>query len=164
MDPKDAVQQLERLFTYDEWANREVLANLTQAAGGTVTLGPNARALRLLNHVVGAELLWLARLERRKPQNAVWPEFTLAQCAEHMKQLPRQWQDYFADIEPADLASKIAYVNSKGEKHESTIGDVLTHVALHSSYHRGQIAADVRASGRDPACTDYIHCTRMGLI
>ena len=157
----DAVQQLERLFTYDEWANREVLANLAQAERAAA---PDARALRLLNHVVGAELLWLARLERRKPPIAVWPELSLSQCAEHVKQLPRQWQDYFADIEPADLATKIEYVNSKGEKHASTIGDVLTHVALHSAYHRGQIAADVRASGREPAYTDFIHCTRMGLI
>jgi hypothetical protein len=40
MEPVDAVQQLERLFTYDEWANREVLANLKAAAS------PGPRALR----------------------------------------------------------------------------------------------------------------------
>src|SRR6185503_19740638 len=69
----DSVQQLERLFAYDEWANREVLANLQAAPA------PSPRALKLLNHVVGAELLWLARLEIRPSPVAVWPDFTLAQ-------------------------------------------------------------------------------------
>jgi uncharacterized damage-inducible protein DinB len=154
----DAVQQLERLFAWDEWANREVLQNLEAAPS------PSARSIQLLAHVIGAELLWLSRLESRPKPCAVWPDFDLRQCAEHVRQLPRQWQDYFADLAPEDLASSISYVNSKGEKHESHVGDVLMHVALHSSYHRGQIAADVRAGGRDPAYTDFIHCTRMGLV
>jgi uncharacterized damage-inducible protein DinB len=154
----DAVQQLERLFAYDEWANREVLTSLKAAPT------QSARGLELLNHVVGAELLWLARLEKGKPPCPVWPAFTLAQCAEHVRLLPSQWQDYLADIEPADLATAVAYVNSKGEKFESAIGDVLMHVVLHSAYHRGQIAAAARSSGGEPAHTDFIHCTRMGLI
>ena len=154
----DGVQQLERLFAYDEWANGEALANLQAAPK------PEARALKLLNHVVGAELLWLARLENRRAPVAVWPDFTLAQCADHVKSLPRRWQDYFADLAPADLATPIDYVNSKGEKFESTVGDILMHVVLHSAYHRGQIAADVRTAGRDPAGTDFIHCTRTGRI
>ena len=154
----DSVQQLERLYAYDEWANREVLANLQAAPA------PNPRALKLLNHVVGAELLWLARLENRPSPVAVWPDFTLAECAEHVRKLPRMWQDYFADLAPEDLTTSISYVNSKGEPFKSEVGDVLTHVTLHSAYHRGQIAADVRASGRDPAYTDFIHCTRNGLL
>ena len=154
----DSVQQLDRLFAYDEWANRETLANLEAAPA------PNARSLRILNHVVGAELLWLARLEHGEPPCPVWPDFTLAQCAPHVRELPRRWQDYFADLAPDDLATTVAYVNSKGERHASAVGDVLMHVVLHSAYHRGQIAADVRASGRAPAYTDFIHCARSGLL
>jgi uncharacterized damage-inducible protein DinB len=125
----DGVRQLERLFAYDDWANQETLAHLSAAPE------PGARALRLLNHVVAAELLWLARLERGKPPLAVWPELTLAQCAEQVKKLPRVWQDYFADLAPDDLPEAIAYVNSKGEKFESA-----------------------------PAYTDYIHCVRTGRL
>ena len=33
---------------------------------------------------------------------------------------------------------------------------VLTHVALHGSYHRGQIAALIRSGGDEPINTDYI--------
>jgi uncharacterized damage-inducible protein DinB len=154
----DSLQQLERLFAYDEWANREVLQNLE------ATRAPSARSLRFLGHVVGAELLWLARLENRKSACAVWPEFTLEQCGAHVRDLPRLWQDYFADLAPEDLVTKVSYVNTKGERFENAVGDVLMHVILHSAYHRGQIAAEVRATGRDPAYTDFIHCVRTGRI
>jgi uncharacterized damage-inducible protein DinB len=41
---------------------------------------------------------------------------------------------------------------------------VLTHVVMHSAYHRGQIATHMRASGQTPAYTDFIHGVRQGLI
>jgi uncharacterized damage-inducible protein DinB len=44
------------------------------------------------------------------------------------------------------------------------VEDVLTHVLLHSAYHRGQIASQMRAGGEEPAYTDFIHATRQGLI
>ncbi len=42
--------------------------------------------------------------------------------------------------------------------------DILTHVVLHSAYHRGQIASQVRSGGEQPAYTDFIHAARQGLI
>ena len=42
--------------------------------------------------------------------------------------------------------------------------DVLLHVVMHSVYHRGQAAADVRANGGTPAYTDFIHAVRTGRI
>jgi uncharacterized damage-inducible protein DinB len=40
------------------------------------------------------------------------------------------------------------------------VEDVLLHVALHGSYHRGQIAAAVRAAGGEPVNTDFVTWTR----
>lgn len=155
---RDLLRHLERLFAADEWANREVLANLKALAS------PPPRALKFLNHVVGASLLWLSRLEKEKSPFPVWPDFTLKECEEQLRSLPRKWRDWFADLAPADLAETIEYVNSKGQKFTSRVDDVLTHVILHSSYHRGQIAAEVRSSGGEPVLTDFIHCARSGLL
>jgi uncharacterized damage-inducible protein DinB len=41
---------------------------------------------------------------------------------------------------------------------------VLTHVVLHGAYHRGQIAADLRAAGLEPPYTDFIEAARRGEI
>jgi uncharacterized damage-inducible protein DinB len=35
---------------------------------------------------------------------------------------------------------------------------------MHSAYHRGQIAADMRAAGFEPVYTDFIHAVRQGYI
>jgi uncharacterized damage-inducible protein DinB len=156
---RDLLRHLERLFAADDWANREVLVQMKGSA-----VPPSPRALKLLSHVVGAELLWLARLEKEPSPCPAWPEFTLHECEEQLRSLPRKWRDWFADLAPSDLAESIDYVNTKGQKFASRIDDVQTHVILHSSYHRGQIAADVRAGGGEPVLTDFIHCARSGLL
>lgn len=40
----------------------------------------------------------------------------------------------------------------------------LTHVAMHSAYHRGQIAGELREPGNTPPYTDFIHPVRQGLV
>jgi uncharacterized damage-inducible protein DinB len=74
------------------------------------------------------------------------------------------WQRYLAGESAAVLEQRIHYTNSKGEPWDSLVRDVLTHVFLHSAYHRGQIAADLRQAGFVPAYTDFIHGVRQGLI
>ena len=63
-----------------------------------------------------------------------------------------------------DLGEGIGYRNTRGEYWTSTVGDILTHVVMHGTYHRGQIAAAVRDSGGAPAYTDFIHAARQGLV
>lgn len=74
------------------------------------------------------------------------------------------WRKYLAELAPDDLAKTVSYKNSKGEPWTSTVEDVVTHVLLHSAYHRGQIASFMRANGDTPAYTDFIHAVRQGLI
>jgi uncharacterized damage-inducible protein DinB len=54
----------------------------------------------------------------------------------------------------------ITYRNSAGEEFTSSLEDILTHVAMHGSYHRGQVAAWMRQSGETPTPTDYIAFAR----
>lgn len=35
---------------------------------------------------------------------------------------------------------------------------------MHSTYHRGQIAAAMRKAGATPAYTDFIHAVRQGFV
>ncbi|MFL5508025.1 MAG: DinB family protein, partial [Gemmatimonadaceae bacterium] len=52
------------------------------------------------------------------------------------------------------------YKNSAGEQFTSSVENILTHVFMHGSYHRGQVASLVRAGGDTPSPTDYIFFTR----
>jgi uncharacterized damage-inducible protein DinB len=151
------IEYLRRQFAYDAWANREVVAAIRASAG-------DERVLQLMSHIVAAERLWLERLEQQPQSVPVWPKADLNWCEAQMAELRRLWTEYLQRITGEDLAHKISYKNSKGEAWASTIGDALTHVALHSAYHRGQIASHMRSMGQAPAYTDFIHGVRQGLV
>jgi uncharacterized damage-inducible protein DinB len=146
-----------RLIRYDIWANRETLGSLERNS-------PPSKSLRWMAHILGAEQLWMARLRRQEPALPVWPDLDLEECGMQLDQLSRLWPEYLAGLSPKRLGETIPYINSKGESWTSTVEEILTHVTIHSAYHRGQIAADLRSAGSDPAYTDYIHAVRQGLI
>jgi uncharacterized damage-inducible protein DinB len=154
----ELLDHFRRKFAYDEWANREVLTGLRASTR------PTARPLQLLAHILSAERLWLERIRKQPQSLPVWPDFTFDQCEAQVADLARLWSDYLGQVSPAGLSEKVTYKNSKGEPWTSTVEDILTHVVLHSAYHRGQIASQVRAGGEQPAYTDFIHAVRQGLI
>ncbi len=94
----------------------------------------------------------------------MWPELSLAECRGAFDGLSLLRADYLHALTPPDLDKTVPYVNSKGEPWTSRVGDILTHVVLHSSHHRGQIASDIRAAGHEPPYTDYIHAVRRGFL
>jgi uncharacterized damage-inducible protein DinB len=155
----DRLERHRHLFAYDAWANREALASL-RAAGEAAP----RRALRLLAHVVGCERLWLGRLERRRAPAAVWPDLDLAGCGAGVEELAGLWSGYLGRLDPVRLDEPVDYVNSLGEAWSSTADEILTHTVLHSVYHRGQVATEMREAGCEPAYTDYIHAVRQGLV
>ena len=154
----EMLEYLLRQFAYDEWANREVLAGLKASRGA------NARAWQLLAHILSADRLWLERIRNLPQSLPVWPDLSLDQCEEQIADLASLWFEFLGQFTPAGLSGKITYKNSKGETWSSTVEHVLTHVVLHSAYHRGQIAAQMRAAGEQPAYTDFIQAARKGLI
>jgi len=154
----DLLTHLRRQFDYDFWANRQEFRVLSQLPDAPFP------AVRLLSHIVAAQVLWLDRLQQSPPRLAVWPELSLADCDTKLQESQSEWRDYLALLADDVLATRCAYKNSKGEVWENAVLDVLTHVLFHSAYHRGQIAQELRRSGGTPAYTDYIHAVRQGIL
>jgi len=152
------LEHISSLFSYDGWANHEVLSSLLALDV------PPARSINLMAHIVSAERLWLERLLMQKQTLAVWPQFTLAQCELEADQLPGLWKSYLTALGDAGLSESVAYRNTKGESFTSQKQDILMHVVMHSAYHRGQIATDMRAAGFAPPYTDFIHAVRQNFV
>jgi uncharacterized damage-inducible protein DinB len=150
------ISHYRQLASYDVWANREV-AEALRASGN-----PPPQSLKWLAHIVAAEYVWLTRLRSETAPLPVWPELSLERCEEESKKLGAAWRDFLAS--DARLEQSVSYKNSKGESWTNSVADILTHVFLHSAYHRGQIAADMRQAGYTPAYTDFIHGVRQGLV
>ncbi|PYY08005.1 MAG: hypothetical protein DMG69_17030 [Acidobacteria bacterium] len=152
------LDHLRRLFRYDQWANREVLASFKAASN------PLPRSLKLIAHVLGTECVWFSRIEGGKSPLAVWPDLDLSHCEEYAGRLSQVWSGYLDNLTLEQLSRPATYTNSKGERWTSSVEDILVHVVMHSAYHRGQIAADMRAAGYTPAYTDFIHGVRQKLV
>jgi uncharacterized damage-inducible protein DinB len=150
----DLLENFRRQFAYDEWANREVLKALKKSPGDTT------RPRKLLAHILSAENLWLERVLQQPQTMAVWPDVSLEQCELQITDLKQRWHRFFELLPPARLEEEISYKNSQGESWASNLLDILTHVMMHSAYHRGQIASQMRAAGETPAYTDFIHAVR----
>jgi uncharacterized damage-inducible protein DinB len=151
-----------RMFDYDHWANRECLAAMRSAEFVSEdTVGRMA-------HILSAQKLWLERILKQSQSMPVWPTSTVDECMSLAEEMASAWRDYLARIAnqfaPGSADDIVEYRNSKGESFSSRVEDILTHVLFHSAYHRGQIALQMRASGMEPASTDFIHVVRLGLV
>lgn len=148
------MHHLSTLVSHLAWADDRVLASLRSATD------PDPACLELFAHVLAAEHVWLARLKGATPHHPVWPTLTLEQCAGLVQANQRELAAFVAALTPEDLPRAITYVNSAGQTFTSSIEDILLHVYMHGSYHRGQIAWVLRRGGGVPMPTDYIAFVR----
>jgi len=141
---------LRKLIEHLKWADAAALEALRRSSGS------DTQALTIYSHVLGAEAVWLARLAGRPSDVAVWPILSLEQAASLAERNAAELDALLASLSPDDLGREIDYRTSDGRAFRSSIEDILLHVALHGSYHRGQIALLIRGGGGEPASTDYI--------
>jgi uncharacterized damage-inducible protein DinB len=146
---------LERLFEHMAWADRQLLDALAALDA------PSAPMLRLLNHLLGAEQLWLRRVRGEDcAQVPVWPTLSLEACRALAEATGAGFQAFVAAADADQLAARVDYRTSRGQAVTSTLRDMLNQVVLHGCHHRGQIACLMRQEGFEPVGVDYILFTR----
>jgi len=143
---------LARLMGHMRWADNQFADALEN--------DPPAEAVRLFAHVASVEHLWYARIRGEPHQHAVWPPLDVAQSRELAAQHADLFDRLVAASDDDALARLVSYRNSAGRDYRSPVGEIIAHVAMHGSHHRGQIARVLRAAGREPPYTDYIQFSR----
>ena len=149
-----ALEQLRRLWDHCAWADASLLAALELADD----LPP--APLREYAHVVGAEEVWLSRLEGRPSRAAIWPELGLPEVRALAERVRAGCAAFLATLDDARLTRAVAYRNSAGRAFETPVGDILLHVMLHGQYHRGKVNLLLRQADLAPAPVDYIGFVR----
>lgn len=117
----------------------------------------NPQSIKLFSHVLNAHHIWNSRIMGKQSKYGVWDV--------HSHQLLQEINnDNFNNsifiLDNINLDKPITYTNSRGDRFENTVRDMLFHVINHSTYHRGQIASHFRQCGIEPLTTDYIFYKR----
>lgn len=152
---------LERLYDYNYWASRRLLAALaplTQAQFVVSVAGSYGSIRNTLVHAMSAEWGWLercggpARGERLKPE--AYP--TVESLSEAWAQVERYMRGFLSQLDDAKLERRITFTLGTGPDHEMALGDLLHHAALHAIHHRGQASLLVRELGFAPGNLDFL--------
>lgn len=149
-------ERLLRLFSYDNWANEQVLLSLQD----NPSFKGADQAVEYYAHIAGAQELWYRRIKGESTDDLeVWPDYDLAVALQKITTLYEQWQQLI-DVNRSDLDQIISYKNSKGTSYKTKLSDILNHVIIHGQHHRAQIASVLRQADITPPATDFIFFTR----
>ena len=112
------------------------------------------RASKLYNHILDVHQIWNCRIEPNQyPYNSGW-EIHPSKDYERIDKM--NYENSLLVLNKHDLHATVNYLNTKGEPFKNSVRDILFHIINHSTYHRGQIATDLRLGGLEPVATDYI--------
>ncbi len=144
-----------QLWLYNNWANTVVLEKLKKEGEKT----PHS-CLRLFSHIVNAQAIWLSRLIGEKIPVGVWDEHSISDCQRYHQLTSEGFAQQIQGIKDTD--NKIAtYTNTQHQAFHNKVNDILLHVFNHGTYHRAQIASEMRRNGVEPINTDYITFIRL---
>ena len=147
------LEAIKQLYEYNIWANAAFLRYFQTAARA------DEKAVRVFAHLLLAEKIWLERIREENSDNTgadFWAGEAIQECAALFEENRAAFGEYFGDLNEEKLDARFAYKNSKGAAFKNTAREALTHLFLHSGYHRGQAAQAIRLSGDAPPMTDFI--------
>jgi uncharacterized damage-inducible protein DinB len=158
----DLLATLRSLLAYTMWADRQMLEALAEFPEEELTRDTGGSFRSLLGtmaHILGAEQVWLSRLTGA-PVDRLATESDYADLPSLAAGFVDFWPQlevFMASLTEAQLAVWFSWVNFRGESHQAPFHQVLLHFANHSTYHRGQVASQMRQLGHQPPGTDLVY-------
>ncbi len=140
-------EYFQKLFAHEYWANVKVLETYMEARQAP------ERAHEIMSHMVAAQKIWIERINGIRSDAQVWQIFE----KEALQGLfDANYQALIPILEQEDFSRIVTYQNSRGEHFNSMLSDILTHLGLHASYHRGQVVLLIKGQVEKLPATDYI--------
>ena len=143
------IEYLRQLFEYDDWANRRTIEALEK------TYSDKSR--RILAHMLITKQEYFDRLHGKDSTGFdFWPDLDLAGCSKLAASANENFRKLLDGSDESELERIARYKTSEGVPYENNYRDLLMHVLLHSSIHRGNIVLKMREEGLEPPKIDYI--------
>lgn len=147
-------------MAYHHWAADQMFAALAELSTADLDLkwgGSFGTGRGLLQHVLGAERLWVDRWNHKAASIPSYsPTLTGADFRDEWGRIKAD-QELFVEAATGDaLTRELTYTNIRGQVKTYHMDDILMHVVNHGTYHRGQISQLLRDRGRTSPSTDMI--------
>lgn len=141
-----ALALLRDLFGYNAWANDELFAKL-EGLDPDLQQERRHETIRLLNHCLVVNRIFAAHLTgaphgyaaNNTPETPVLDDLRAA-----VAEMDRWYLDYLETVSPDDLAELVPFVFTDGDQGCMSRQEMLTHVAVHGTYHRGEVGRILR--------------------
>lgn len=140
------------LFDYNFYCNKQLIEAFTEMEEVP------EKTVSLFDHLLNAHHIWNARINGAEPVYGVWQKHSPAEWTEIHYENQRNTFEIITNAE--DFEERIDYQNSEGRLFTNTMQDMLFHIINHSTHHRAQILADLRANGIEPMALDYVFYKR----
>ena len=137
-------------YTHMHWANGKLIEVLARDGGAV------EEAVGLMGHIVSAEHVWLSRLCGREAALVPWSRLTLPECQDYAAANCAGYLELIPGLDGERLREPVSFVLTSGKAMSSTVGDILCHVPVHGSHHRGQICRILSRNHIAPPGIDYI--------
>lgn len=145
----DTIEHLRHLFAYNDWANRRLIVALKSVE--------SARSMEILTHLLITEKEYYERLYGKDSTGFdFWPELSLEDCGALARENATAYEQLLRRFDEDGLDIRARYRTSEGKPYENTFRELLTHVLMHSSIHRGNVVLKLRDDGFEPPKIDYI--------
>jgi uncharacterized damage-inducible protein DinB len=155
------VADIKFLFNYTEVANEQIFDAAAGLAPEQTTrqVGGSFPSIReTLAHVAAADWIWLCRWTGESPK--VWPTWattgSVSEIHEEWRRIHAGRNEFINTLTDADLEREISFTRINGEADRARLGFLLQHVVNHNTYHRGQVANQLRMVGAVPPSTDLL--------
>jgi uncharacterized damage-inducible protein DinB len=159
------IDELRTLFAYDSWASDLLLDAVKALPEEAIRrdLGTSHQSLLgTMVHVVAAEEQWLSRWKGapRSKLTGLDQIASLDALRAWWSKVRAERDAYIASLGEADLEREMEMPTTAGATYRHRYADMFRHLANHSTYHRGQVAAMLRQLGEKPPSTDLIRFYR----
>jgi uncharacterized damage-inducible protein DinB len=117
-----------------------------------------------LAHMLAVEWHWLERWRGKSPKSLIPADDfpALEAVVERWNAVEREMREYLAGLDEEALERPLTYVNSRGEEWTYPLWWMIAHLLNHQSYHRGQVATQLRMLGVQPPQVDFLKGQDMG--
>jgi uncharacterized damage-inducible protein DinB len=148
------VETLRDLLRHEAWADAKLLQALKNCTGAW----DDSTIQDKLHHSHGVQMAYLA-LIRDEPldlEKLQRPFYSFGELKASVQEYHGSVFPLFESLSPDDLERTVVLNVPGHEERRNTVREALLQVAMHSHYHRAQLATRIRELGGDPPLTDFI--------